>query len=926
MELATAALSSLLPKLAALLSDEYKLQKGVQGQIIFLQTEMVSMQAVLDIVSKQPAHQINNLDKIWARDLKELSYDIEEIVDTFMVRADDAPVSAKPHDFKRFFDRISRLFTKAKTRHHIASDIEDIKRRIDEVAHRRGRYKFDAAIVQPDIDPRLPALYENAGMLVGIDGPEDRLVNLLTEGEGVQKQKLMVVSIFGVGGLGKTTIAYSVYERLEGQFECGAFVPVSCRPNMKQILSSILWQVTEDKCSIVGEKEPDELIRSIRNYLTNKRYIVVVDDVWDESSWKVIKYALIDNDLGSRVIVTTRNSTVANLISCSPIDGTMFQLDTLSDTDSRELFRQRIFSENEEIHSDLEDVSQKILKKCGGVPLTIITIASMLACMPYKRKYEWYGVYISMGSGLAKDKTLENMQGILSLSYGDLPSYLKPCLLCLSMFPEDYRIPKDRLVRMWVAEGFVDEKQGSNLYDLGDSYFNELVNRSMIRPIDMDEFGSARACCVDNMILDFIISLSAEENFVTISEGQQVISPTHKIRRLSLQGNKTDSDEEDTKEEKVILPSTVNISHIRSIIAFGDASHWMPPLSMFSALRVLSLEQLDSKHNDPKIIGILHHLRYLKLSGSIETKLLEEIGNLQLLKTLDLFSASIEELPASIVQLRQLECLLVDRGVKFPDGIGNLTSLQVLSQLDVEVSPNSLVELSKLTELWELGIYGLGKTESHVKSFLTSLSNIGNIRTLRFFCFSQCSLDCTSDGWRAPAHLRSIDASGSTLSELPRWFSSLSELSCLSITVNVLRQDDVQLLGALPVLRFLTLEVADGSSSEERLVIDSDQRFQSLVEFKFVHYHRCWLVFAQGAMPKLQKLELFFEVQKREGGGIDDGLENLASLKHVIVEVDCEDARHSEVKRVETKFKNAIGMHPNHPTLELSRQVVVGPD
>jgi len=107
------------------------------------------------------------------------------------------------------------------------------------------------------------------------------------------------------------------------------------------------------------------------------------------------------------------------------------------------------------------------------------------------------------------------------------------------MFPEDYEIPSDDLVRLWIAEGFIDEKQGSNLYDLGESYFNELINRSMIQPIY--ENGSPRGCRVHDMILDLIISLSAQENFVTILEGPCHISTACKIRRLSLRGSKSDS-------------------------------------------------------------------------------------------------------------------------------------------------------------------------------------------------------------------------------------------------------------------------------------------------------------------------------------------------------------------------------------------------
>lgn len=119
MELAVAALGSLLPKLATLLTDEYKLQKGVRGEIRFLKAEMESMQAALDRVSKLPPQQIDDLHNIWVRDLKELSYDIEDSVDSFMLRV-DAPGCAKPKSFRRFFDRTIGLLTKAKARHHIA--------------------------------------------------------------------------------------------------------------------------------------------------------------------------------------------------------------------------------------------------------------------------------------------------------------------------------------------------------------------------------------------------------------------------------------------------------------------------------------------------------------------------------------------------------------------------------------------------------------------------------------------------------------------------------------------------------------------------------------------------------------------------------------------------------------------------------------
>ncbi|CAL4988502.1 unnamed protein product [Urochloa decumbens] len=905
MELAAAALGNLLPKLSTLLSYEYKLQKGVSGEIRFLQAEMESKQAAIDKVSNLPPDQIDGVHKKWARDLKELVYDIEDSIDAFMVRV-DAPVHTKPHSFRKFFDRTIGLLTKAKSRHHIADDIQDIKRRIQEVADRREKYKFEATAGQSDrnpIDLRVLACFEETANLVGTDGPAEKISNLLTEGKGEPTKKLMVVSIVGVGGLGKTTIANLVYERLGRQFDCQAFVPVSHKPDMKHIFGSILRQVSEDKCTNTGEKDLDELIRSIRKFLVDKRYLIVIDDIWNTEAWGIIKRALIDKNIGSRVILTTRNMDVAKFAS---MDGEVCELDALSYEDSRRLLCKRVFNEGEAIYSELEEITKKILNKCGGIPLAIITISSMLARIN-RTKYKWYGVYNSMGSGLEKDKTLDNMRTILRLSYSDLPYYLKPCLLYLSMFPEDYEIPRSNLVQLWVAEGFVVEKQGSTSYEIGDMYFNELVNRSMIMPVDMDKFGVATACRVHDVILDLIISLSAQENFCTIPDTLHHKSTACKIRRISLQS------------EQKIEAATANMSHVRSLIVFYNGIQMLPPMSRFSVLRVLSLENIPSKIIQPNDIGSLHHLRYLELGGELEPELLGGIGNLKLLKTLDLRRASIKELPACVVQLRQLEHLLTDSNLNFPDGIGNLTSLQELSVLNVDKAPNALA-LGKLTELRVLEMKGLDENKSYMETFLQSLSNLGNLSTFKFddLC-GHISLDSVSDQWKGPACLQVFDGNYKTFSELPRWFSSLSELSCLSIWVNVLRQADLQLLGALPMLRYLELQVHPEGTTDERLVIGSDQPFRSLAELKFRHFSRCWLVFGQGVMPRLRRLELYFNVRKRVGGGFDVGLENLTSLKHVVVQVDCRGARRREVEDEETKSRDAVNSHPNHPTLGLGR-------
>jgi disease resistance protein RPM1 len=442
------------------------------------------------------------------------------------------------------------------------------------------------------------------------------------------------------------------------------------------------------------------------------RYLIVIDDVWDESTWKTIKCALVDNNCGSRVIVTTRNLHVARF-AATPI-GAVYELEPLSDAHSRSLFYKRIFGKEDGIHTELDEVAGRFLKKCGGIPLAIISIASLLASEPTT---SWYDVYRRLsGPGLDKDKSMENMRAILSLSFSELPSHLKPCLLYLSFFPEDCKIDKDSLVSRWVAEGLIDEQCGDNLYelyDLGESYFVDLVNRSFIQPLDIDLDGIARACRVHDLILELLISMSTDDNFVLRSDRQKSIPQQCKIRRLSLQDG-----------EKNIVKETEDLSHVRSVIAFGDAYKRMPPLSKFPLLRVLDLEGFPSYNNHPRDLRRLRHLRYLQLRGYLETEVLEEIGNLQYLKTLDLSNANIQdhELPASIAQLKNLQILLVGLNVRMQDGIGNLIQLQVVSW--IKAAPNTVDELAKLTELKVLCIHALGNDESIDKAFLQSLSKL----------------------------------------------------------------------------------------------------------------------------------------------------------------------------------------------------------
>jgi hypothetical protein len=220
----------------------------------------------------------------------------------------------------------------------------------------------------------------------------------------------------------------------------------------------------------------------------------VIDDIWDKELWSNINLAFSSsNNFGSRLITTTRIVSVAKLCSSSTHDP-IYQMTPLSDDDSKRLFYKRIFSHESECPHEFKNVSIDILKKCGGVPLAIITIASLLASDGLvKREDEWHVLLESIGRGLKEDPNVEQMLKILSFSYYDLPSHLKTCLLYLCMFLEDYEIIKDQLIWMWIAESFVQpgkEKSGPSHYEcnlgspdaqllvIGHLYAESRVNRT----------------------------------------------------------------------------------------------------------------------------------------------------------------------------------------------------------------------------------------------------------------------------------------------------------------------------------------------------------------------------------------------------------------------------------------------------------------
>ncbi|EMS50028.1 Disease resistance RPP13-like protein 4 [Triticum urartu] len=924
MDLATGAIGDLLPKLVELLKGEYKLKENVREGVVSLSREMRSMHAALRKVAEVPRDRLDEQVKLWAGEVRELSFDMEDVVDKFLVRVDDgskpAPNSKK---LKQLTKMMVGLLAKGKAHHEIIDAIGQINKQVQVVANMNGRYPVDnivstSAAVVP-IDPRLGALYTEVTELVGIAGKRDQdLMKLLSEGDNVSKKKLKIISVVGSGGLGKTTLVKMVYDKIKEDFDCSAFVPVGRNADAKKILLKILCDL-DTYVGLITMLDVRQLISKLKETLENTRYLIVIDDIRDEKLWKIIKGAFSNsNNCGSRLIMTTRIVSVAKLC-CSCADGSIYQMEPLSDDDSKRLFYKRIFSHESGFPLEFEEVSIDILKKCGGVPLAIITIAGILVINHHvKPKDEWHVLLDSIGRGLTKDPSVEDMLRILTLSYYDMPSHLKTCFLYLSMFPEYHYITKDQLIWMWIAESFIQcEDPQTSLFEIGENYFNELVNRSLIQPEYFDGF--VIACRVHNSVHDLICSLSSEENFTTIlNDTRDSISSKRKVRRLSLQNS--------IKEEH----QNTHLKFARSIATFDDVDiGFMPHFSRFLFLRVLDLTECDvSDHNHLNIreLWSLLQLRYLGLYKSGISEVPEEVGKLQFLQVLDLRgNYDITELPLAITKLRRLMCLQIDSSCsRIPDGIGNLISMENLSSICGDCL-GTVEDLGNMERLRNLNISFNVMSLELEQAFVESIGKLRNIQCVHIWFLGYhhyVFMDLLGRDWAPPQSLREFSAKFKLVfSKLPTWLrrnpSHLSQLSRLDIFVDEVRQEDLEFLGRLPALRDLSLE----TMRQNPLLIGADG-FRCLTRLKLICNWAGRIVFKPEALPKTEHVDILIYFRAANGRDwFELGLENLQSLRMVIVQIRLSPGVISSdtgAEQGKATLENTLHAHPNCPKVYVS--------
>ncbi|XP_066334437.1 disease resistance protein Pik-2-like [Miscanthus floridulus] len=554
-----------------------------------------------------------------------------------------------------------------------------------------------------------------------------------------------------------------------------------------------------------------------------------------------------------------------------------------------------------------DDISEKILKKC------------------------------------ADNREAEDTMTILSFSYYDLPPHLRTCLLYLSTYPEDYLIRKDSLIRKWIAEGFIDGKQGTRLFELGERYFNDLINRSLIQPVENEWNGRVESCRVHDMVLDLMRKLSSDENFIAILGDNVEGTPAPScVRRLANQNRIAEHINSETM--------VTGMPKVRSYTAFECFIDSRDQFLRFKLLRVLDIVYCRfEKGCHLEHLGDLLHLRYLRIrfhGSSLELPI--QLGNLKLLQTLDVGGT----LPASIVHLTELVRLCAEE--KVPDGIGKLVSLEELS---IEyVAKRFFKELASLRELRVLEFYlSDGADESMQRDFVESLSNMQKLQRLDVV---DSSWDADTTMWEAagfvlPRPLHYLSLPVIQFSKLPLCINPtrLPNLAHLDLSVTTMDEQDLELLARLPALCYLRLltystatvsniNAGDGCFFQKLRYFETSatvQFEQPNEEDTSVSLHM-WngedaMPFASrkgydsrkavpsGVMPNLEVLDFVVCLRALKGNYSDYcgniGLEYLPSLRELRWKIISRGMPATETDAAFGALRDACNVHPNHPTFRM---------
>ncbi|XP_043816305.1 putative disease resistance protein RGA1 isoform X2 [Manihot esculenta] len=710
-----------LEKIASHTYQEICFAWGLKAELRKLEDILLTVKAVLmDAEEKQ----VNDPPlRLWLAKLKDALYDAEDVLDEFQCEDQRRRVLQLYGTTSKKVGHFFSCSNPIAFRFKMSAKVKQIRERLDEIASQKSKFHLTERYASGHVMPRERApthSFVQASEVIGRYDDKENIIRLLQDSSEVAQ--ISIIPIVGIGGLGKTLLTKFVYndERVRSHFQLQIWVCVSEEFDIK-ILTEKIIKSTEDRMRHVEKLkklEMEQLQRILRETIGDKKYLLILDDVWndDPMKWNQLKELLCMGASGSKILVTTRSNKVASIMGTIP---KAYELSGLPEDECVALFTKCAFKEGQvKRYPNLLKIGVEIVKKCKGVPLAVKTLASLLL-LNSDESY-WKSIRDSELWKIEQKET--DILPALRLSYEQLPVHLKKCFAYCSFYPKDYEFLDLTLIQFWMAHGLIGSaNQDEEPEAIGLRYFQELGSRSFFQDFTgSDSLGIS--CKMHDLVHDLALSLTKNE-FLAITSRTRHIS--HNVRHLLFPNS--------TSLPQDLSTLLQGLDHVRTAIFQSDKKSPSSQSDLDSyLLRFQYLRMLDLADSKLEIsldwIGALKHLRYLHLHGNSRIKKLPnsicKLYNLQTLRICE----GIEELPSDIRYLINLRYLVVSTKQKcLPmNGIGCLTSLRFLGIANCEILEHLFEDMQGLKHLRTLVIYDCESLISLPQSmkYLTALENL----------------------------------------------------------------------------------------------------------------------------------------------------------------------------------------------------------